>query len=123
MLRNQTYADATQVMGDTPLIKLNRIIPAGGATVYAKCEFFNPLNSVKDRIGVAMIRAGEESGVLKADTHVVEPTSGNTGIALAFVCAATAVYESLLGSYLPYAVLIIVPVGASTHCPDVLIAK
>ena len=88
MLRNQTYADATQVMGDTPLIKLNRVIPEGGATVYAKCEFFNPLNSVKDRIGVAMIRAGEECGVLNADTHVVEPTSGNTGIALAFVCAA-----------------------------------
>ena len=84
MLRNQTYADATQVMGDTPLIKLNRIIPAGGATVYAKCEFFNPLNSVKDRIGVAMIRACEESWVLKADTHVVEPTSGNTGICLLY---------------------------------------
>ena len=64
MLRNQTYSDATQVMGDTPLIKLNRVIPEGGATVYAKCEFFNPLNSVKDRIGVAMIRAGEESGSL-----------------------------------------------------------
>lgn len=88
MLRNQTYSDATQVMGDTPLIKLNRVIPEGGATVYAKCEFFNPLNSVKDRIGVAMIRAGEESGALNSETHVVEPTSGNTGIALAFVCAA-----------------------------------
>ena len=88
MLRNQTYSDATQAMGDTPLIKLNRVIPEGGAIVYAKCEFFNPLNSVKDRIGVAMIRAGEESGALTADTHVVEPTSGNTGIALAFVCAA-----------------------------------
>lgn len=75
-------------MGDTPLIKLNRVIPEGGATVYAKCEFFNPLNSVKDRIGVAMIRAGEESGALNSETHVVEPTSGNTGIALAFVCAA-----------------------------------
>ena len=88
MLRNQTYSDATQVMGDTPLIKLNRVIPEGSATVYAKCEFFNPLNSVKDRIGVAMIRAGEESGDLDSETHVVEPTSGNTGIALAFVCAA-----------------------------------
>ena len=73
MLRNQTYSDATQVMGDTPLIKLNRVIPQGGATVYAKCEFFNPLNSVKDRIGVAMIRAGEESGALNSETHVVEP--------------------------------------------------
>ena len=88
MLRNQTYATAIDTMGDTPLIKLNRVIPDGGATVYVKCEFFNPLNSVKDRIGVAMIRSGEESGDLNPDTHVVEPTSGNTGIALAFVCAA-----------------------------------
>ena len=76
MLRNQTYATAIDTMGDTPLIKLNRVIPDGGATVYVKCEFFNPLNSVKDRIGVAMIRSGEESGDLNPDTHVVEPTSG-----------------------------------------------
>jgi cysteine synthase A len=75
-------------MGDTPLIKLNRIVPDGGATVLVKCEYFNPLNSVKDRIGVAMIEAGERDGSLVADTHVVEPTSGNTGIALAFVCAS-----------------------------------
>jgi cysteine synthase A len=75
-------------MGDTPLIKLNRVVPAGGATVLVKCEFFNPLNSVKDRIGVAMIEAGEHDGSLNDDTHVVEPTSGNTGIALAFVCAS-----------------------------------
>jgi len=75
-------------MGDTPLIKLNRVVPTGGANVLVKCEFFNPLNSVKDRIGVAMIEAGEQAGSLNADTHVVEPTSGNTGIALAFVCAA-----------------------------------
>jgi len=88
MLRNQTYATSIDTMGDTPLIKLNRIIPEGGATVYVKCEYFSSLNSVKDRIGVAMIRSGEESGDLNADTHVVEPTSGNTGIALAFVCAA-----------------------------------
>ncbi|MBT4693605.1 MAG: cysteine synthase A [Planctomycetaceae bacterium] len=88
MLRNQTYPTAIQTMGDTPLIRLNRVIPAGRATVLVKCEFFNPLNSVKDRIGVAMIEAGEQNGVLNADTHVVEPTSGNTGIALAFVCAA-----------------------------------
>jgi cysteine synthase A len=88
MLRNQTYPTAIQTMGDTPLIKLNRIIPADGATVLVKCEFFNPLNSVKDRIGVAMIEGGEQDGSLHADTHVVEPTSGNTGIALAFVCAA-----------------------------------
>ena len=88
MLRNQTYPTALQTMGDTPLIKLNRVVPNGGATVLVKCEFFNPLNSVKDRIGVAMIAAGEQDGSLDADTHVVEPTSGNTGIALAFVCAA-----------------------------------
>ncbi len=88
MLRNQTYPTAIQTMGDTPLIKLNRVVPAGGATVLVKCEFFNPLNSVKDRIGVAMIEAGEQDGSLNADTHVVEPTSGNTGIALAFVCAS-----------------------------------
>ena len=75
-------------MGDTPLIKLNNVVPDGGGTVLVKCEFFNPLNSVKDRIGVAMIEAGEQDGYLNADTHVVEPTSGNTGIALAFVCAA-----------------------------------
>ena len=88
MLRNQTYPTAIQTMGDTPLIKLNRVVPDGGANVLVKCEFFNPLNSVKDRIGVAMIEAGEQDGSLDADTHVVEPTSGNTGIALAFVCAS-----------------------------------
>jgi cysteine synthase A len=88
MLRNQTYPTAIQTMGDTPLIKLNNVVPDGGGTVLVKCEFFNPLNSVKDRIGVAMIEAGELDGSLNADTHVVEPTSGNTGIALAFVCAA-----------------------------------
>ena len=88
MLRNQTYPTAIQTMGDTPLIKLNNVVPDGGGTVLVKCEFFNPLNSVKDRIGVAMIEAGELDGSLNPDTHVVEPTSGNTGIALAFVCAA-----------------------------------
>ena len=88
MLRNQTYNDATATMGNTPLIRLNRVIPAGGAEVYVKCEYFNPMNSVKDRIGVAMIEAAEADGTLNAETHVVEPTSGNTGIALAFVCAA-----------------------------------
>lgn len=88
MLRKQTYPTAIQTIGDTPLIKLNRIVPAGGATVLVKCEYFNPLNSVKDRIGSAMIESGEQNGSLNADTHVVEPTSGNTGIALAFVCAA-----------------------------------
>ncbi|OYP33160.1 cysteine synthase A [Rhodopirellula sp. MGV] len=88
MPRGKLYADATKAFGDTPMIQINRLVPDGGATVFAKCEFFQPLNSVKDRIGVAMIEAGEKDGTINADTHVVEPTSGNTGIALAFVCAA-----------------------------------
>lgn len=74
-------------IGRTPLVKVKRIIQAP-AEVYAKLEFFNPLSSVKDRIGAAMIDAAEREGRLKPDTMVVEPTSGNTGIALAFVCAA-----------------------------------
>jgi cysteine synthase A len=88
MPRNKTFDDITQAIGDTPMIRLNKVIPPGGATVFAKCEFFQPLNSVKDRIGVAMIEAGERDGKIKKDTVIVEPTSGNTGIALAFVCAA-----------------------------------
>jgi len=88
MPRNKTFDDVSQAIGDTPMIRLNRLIPAGQATVFAKCEFFQPLNSVKDRIGVAMIEAGEREGKVKKDTVIVEPTSGNTGIALAFVCAA-----------------------------------
>ena len=82
------YNDITETIGGTPLVRLNRIIPKGGATVVVKCEFFNPLSSVKDRIGVAMIDAGEASGKITRDTVIIEPTSGNTGIALAFVCAA-----------------------------------
>jgi cysteine synthase A len=88
MPRGRTYDDVTQAIGDSPMIRINRLVPAEHAVVYAKCEFFNPLNSVKDRIGVAMIEAGENDGSVTADTHVIEPTSGNTGIALAFVCAA-----------------------------------
>jgi cysteine synthase A len=88
MPRNKTFDNVAQAIGDTPMIRLNRLIPAGHATVFAKCEFFQPLNSVKDRIGVAMIEAGERDGKVKKDTVIVEPTSGNTGIALAFVCAA-----------------------------------
>src|ERR1043165_4688344 len=75
-------------MGGTPLVRINRLIPKGQAIVLAKCEFFNPLASVKDRIGVAMIEAAEGDGKIDRDTVIVEPTSGNTGIALAFVCAA-----------------------------------
>ena len=82
------YDNITDTIGGTPLVRLNRVIPPGGATVAVKCEFFNPLSSVKDRIGVAMIEAGERAGKIDRDTVIVEPTSGNTGIALAFVCAA-----------------------------------
>lgn len=88
MPRNKFYQNAAEAIGDTPMIRINRLVPEGHATVYAKCEFFQPLNSVKDRIGAAMIAAGERDGKISADTHIVEPTSGNTGIALAFVCAA-----------------------------------
>lgn len=88
MPRGNVYSNAAQAIGDTPMIQINRLIPEGGATVFAKCEFFQPLNSVKDRIGAAMIEAGELDGKITADTHIIEPTSGNTGIALAFVCAA-----------------------------------
>src|SRR3954452_23404245 len=82
------YNDITETIGGTPLIRINRLIPKDQAVVLAKCEFFNPLSSVKDRIGLAMIEAGEKSGKVDKDTVIVEPTSGNTGIALAFVCAA-----------------------------------
>ena len=82
------YDDITQTIGGTPLVRINRLVPKDHATVLVKCEFFNPLSSVKDRIGLAMIEAGERDGKIKADTVIVEPTSGNTGIALAFVCAA-----------------------------------
>jgi cysteine synthase A len=81
------FDDMTRAIGRTPLVRINRIIQSP-ATVYAKLEFFNPLLSVKDRIGTAMIEDGIAKGQIKPDTHVIEPTSGNTGIALAFVCAA-----------------------------------
>ncbi len=82
-------------VGGTPLVRLNRITEGLDAEIYLKCEFFNPLGSVKDRIGKAMIEAAERSGLLKPGGLVVEPTSGNTGIALAFVCAAKG-YKLLL---------------------------
>ena len=86
--RGRIYDDITQTIGNTPLIKLRRVVGDAKATVVAKMENFNPLWSVKDRIGVAMIDAGEKAGKITKDTVIVEPTSGNTGIGLAFTCAA-----------------------------------
>jgi len=80
--------DITQLIGGTPLVRLRRVGAGAGATIAAKLEFFNPAGSVKDRIAVSMIDAAEEAGLLRPGTTVVEPTSGNTGIALAMVCAA-----------------------------------
>lgn len=82
------HSSVLSSIGNTPLIKLNRVTEGLDAEVYVKCEFYNPLSSVKDRIGLAMIEAGEKSGQIRKDSLVIEPTSGNTGIALAFVCAA-----------------------------------
>jgi cysteine synthase A len=83
-----TFPGILAAIGHTPLVQLGRVIPQRHARVLVKCEFFNPLSSVKDRIGRAMIEAAEQSGELHADSHIIEPTSGNTGIALAFAAAA-----------------------------------
>jgi len=85
---SRIYDDITETIGNTPLVRLNRVTEDLGATVLAKLESFNPLSSVKDRIGVSMIDAAEQAGRIKENTIILEPTSGNTGIALAFVCAA-----------------------------------
>jgi len=79
--------DITHLVGNTPLVRINKLAKGLGATIVAKLEFFNPCGSVKDRIGVSMIEAAEKAGIVDKDSILVEPTSGNTGIALAFVCA------------------------------------
>jgi cysteine synthase A len=84
----EIYSDVTRTVGTTPLVRLNRVSRGLHATLMAKLEFKNPLGSVKDRIGLSMIEAAERHGLIRSDTLIVEPTSGNTGIALAFVCAA-----------------------------------
>ena len=86
--RGKIYDDVTQVIGHTPLIRLRRVVGNCKATIVVKPESFNPMWSVKDRIGVSMIDAGEREGKIKKDTVIIEPTSGNTGIGLAFTCAA-----------------------------------
>src|SRR3989441_7264181 len=86
--RGKIYDEITQCIGHTPLIRLRRVVGNAKATVVAKPESFNPLWSVKDRIGVSMIDAAEREGKIDKDSTVIEPTSGNTGIGLAFVCAA-----------------------------------
>ena len=87
MAHGKIYNDIVETVGNTPLVKLNKVTEGLNATVALKCEFFNPLGSVKDRIGKAMIEAAERDGLINSDTVIIEPTSGNTGIALAFVCA------------------------------------
>lgn len=86
--KGRLYNNIVETVGRTPLVRLNRITKDLDATIAIKCEFFNPLGSVKDRIGMSMIEAAERDGLIKPETVIVEPTSGNTGIALAFVCAA-----------------------------------
>ncbi len=87
-MSNKAFNSIIESVGNTPLVKINHTTADVDADIYLKCEFFNPLSSVKDRIGKAMIEAAERDGKLNKDTVVIEPTSGNTGIALAFVCAA-----------------------------------
>ena len=91
----KVYSDITKIVGNTPLVKLNRITDGASANVYAKLEFYNPTSTVKDRIGIAMVDAAEASGQLKPGGTIVEATSGNTGIALAMVGAARG-YKTIL---------------------------
>src|SRR5436189_5895537 len=82
------YNDIVETVGRTPLVKLNKVTAGVPATILLKCEFFNPLGSVKDRIGMAMIIDAEKRAIIDQETTIIEPTSGNTGIAVAFVAAA-----------------------------------
>src|SRR6187399_1052863 len=82
------YNNIVETVGRTPLVRLNKVTAGVPATILLKCEFFNPLGSVKDRIGMSMIEDAERRGIVKKYTTIIESTSGNTGIALAFVCAA-----------------------------------
>ena len=85
---SKIYEDITKTIGNTPLVRINNLTKGFNATILAKLESFNPLSSLKDRIGVSMINTAEDEGLIKKDTVIIEPTSGNTGISLAFVCAA-----------------------------------
>ncbi len=88
VLHQRTYENIVDTTYNTPLVRLRKVSADAAARIYIKCEFFNPMASVKDRIGRAMIEAAEADGIVTPSTHIIEPTSGNTGIALAFVCAA-----------------------------------
>jgi len=87
MPRNRPMDSILDAVGNTPLVRLNRMVPDGSATVYAKLESFNPMSSVKDRIAKSMVEVAERKGLVKQGTVIIEPTSGNTGIGLAMVCA------------------------------------
>ena len=87
-IMGKIYNNIVETVGGTPLVRLNKVTEGVDATVLLKCEFFNPLSSVKDRIGMSMIETAESDGTLTQDTVIIEPTSGNTGIALAFIAAA-----------------------------------
>jgi cysteine synthase A len=95
MSRKRTYSSIVETTFDTPLVRLRRLVPAEHAVVLVKLEFFNPLSSVKDRIGRSMIESAERAGTLTPETQIIEPTSGNTGIALAFVAAAKGYHLTL----------------------------
>ena len=88
MQHGQIYDSITQLIGNTPMVRLNRVAPEGAAEVVVKLEAFNPLSSVKDRIAISMVEEAEKAGELKPGSTIVEATSGNTGIGLAFVAAA-----------------------------------